>query len=102
MSEATLSAPWAGASVATVIPLLLHWPIDPPEATTSAIRLNQIKLPIQWRGYEPPPLSSEGIGVRIGMHNHGYFDRMDVEPCYPLFSAELESAEALTSSQHKF
>ena len=21
-------------------------------------------------------------------------DRMDVEPCYPLFSAELESAEA--------
>ena len=29
-------------------------------------------------------------------------DRMDVEPCYPLFSAELESAEALASSQHKF
>ena len=27
---------------------------------------------------------------------------MDVEPCYPLFSAELESAEALASSQHKF
>ena len=26
-------------------------------------------------------------------------DRMDVEPCYPLFSAELESAEALASSQ---
>ena len=24
-------------------------------------------------------------------------DRMDVEPCYPLFSAELESAEALNS-----
>ena len=24
---------------------------------------------------------------------------MDVEPCYPLFSAELESAEALASSQ---
>ena len=27
---------------------------------------------------------------------------MDVEPCYPLFSAELESAEALASSQWKF
>ena len=27
---------------------------------------------------------------------------MDVEPCYPLFSAELESAEALASSQPKF
>ena len=27
---------------------------------------------------------------------------MDVEPCYPLFSAELESAEALASSQQKF
>ena len=29
-------------------------------------------------------------------------DRMDVEPCCPLFSAELESAEALAGSQHKF
>ena len=29
-------------------------------------------------------------------------DRMDVEPCYPLFSAELESAKALASSQMKF
>ena len=29
-------------------------------------------------------------------------DRIDVEPCYPLFSAELESAEALASSQQKF
>ena len=28
-------------------------------------------------------------------------DRMDVEPCYPLFSAELELAEALASSQLK-
>ena len=27
---------------------------------------------------------------------------MDVEPCYPLFSAELDSAEALASSQQKF
>ena len=27
---------------------------------------------------------------------------MDVEPCYPLFSAELELAEALASSQQKF
>ena len=27
---------------------------------------------------------------------------MDVEPCYPPFSAELESAEALASSQQKF
>ena len=27
---------------------------------------------------------------------------MDVELCYPLFSAELESAEALASSQQKF
>ena len=27
---------------------------------------------------------------------------MDVEPCYPLFSAELESAEALARSQQKF
>ena len=27
---------------------------------------------------------------------------MDVEPCYPLFSVELESAEALASSQQKF
>ena len=27
---------------------------------------------------------------------------MDVEPCYPWFSAELESAEALASSQQKF
>ena len=27
---------------------------------------------------------------------------MDVEPCYPLFFAELESAEALASSQQKF
>ena len=27
---------------------------------------------------------------------------MDVEPCYPLFSAELETAEALASSQQKF
>ena len=29
-------------------------------------------------------------------------DIMDVEPCYPLFSAELESADALASSQQKF
>ena len=29
-------------------------------------------------------------------------DRMNVEPCYPLFSAKLESAEALASSQEKF
>ena len=29
-------------------------------------------------------------------------DRMDVEPCYPLFSAELELAETLASSQQKF
>ena len=27
---------------------------------------------------------------------------MDGEPCYPFFSAELESAEALVSSQQKF
>ena len=27
---------------------------------------------------------------------------MDVEPCYPLFSAELESTMALASSQQKF
>ena len=27
---------------------------------------------------------------------------MDVEPCYPLFSAELESPEALASAQRKF
>ena len=27
---------------------------------------------------------------------------MDVEPYYPLFSAELESTEALASSQQKF
>ena len=27
---------------------------------------------------------------------------MDAEPCYPLFSAELESAEALASTQQKF
>ena len=27
---------------------------------------------------------------------------MDVEPCYPLFSAELESSEALASSEQKF
>ena len=27
---------------------------------------------------------------------------MDVEPCYPLFLAELELAEALASSQQKF
>ena len=27
---------------------------------------------------------------------------MDVEPCNPLFSAELESAGALASSQQKF
>ena len=27
---------------------------------------------------------------------------MDVEPCYPLFSTELESAEALASSKQKF
>ena len=27
---------------------------------------------------------------------------MDVEPCYLLFSAELESTEALASSQQKF
>ena len=27
---------------------------------------------------------------------------MDVEPCYPLFSAELESVEALASPQQKF
>ena len=27
---------------------------------------------------------------------------MDIEPCYPMFSAELESAEALASSQQKF
>ena len=29
-------------------------------------------------------------------------DKMDVEPCYSLLSAELESAEALASSQQKF
>ena len=29
-------------------------------------------------------------------------DRMDVEPWYPLFSAKLESAEALASSEQKF
>ena len=28
-------------------------------------------------------------------------DGMDAEPCHPLFSAELESAEALASSQQK-
>ena len=27
---------------------------------------------------------------------------MDVEPCYPLFSTELESAVALASSEQKF
>ena len=27
---------------------------------------------------------------------------MDVEPCYPLFSAKLGSAEALASFQQKF
>ena len=27
---------------------------------------------------------------------------MDVEPCYPVLFAELESAEALASSQQKF
>ena len=27
---------------------------------------------------------------------------MDVEPCYPLFSAELDSAEALACFQQKF
>ena len=27
---------------------------------------------------------------------------MDVEPCFPSFSAELESAEALATSQQKF
>ena len=32
----------------------------------------------------------------------GKEDRMDAEPCYPLFSAELEPAEALASSQQKF
>ena len=29
-------------------------------------------------------------------------DIMEVESCYPLFSAEIESAEALASSQQKF
>ena len=29
-------------------------------------------------------------------------DIIDYEPCYTLFSAELESAEALASSQRKF
>ena len=29
-------------------------------------------------------------------------DRIDVEPCYPLFSAVLESAKALASFQQKF
>ena len=29
-------------------------------------------------------------------------DRIDVEPCYPLFSAELGSAKALASFQQKF
>ena len=28
-------------------------------------------------------------------------DKMDVEPCYPLFSTDLESADALASSQQK-
>ena len=28
-------------------------------------------------------------------------DRMDVEPCFPLVSAELESAEALASCEQK-
>ena len=29
-------------------------------------------------------------------------DRIDVDPFQPLFSAELESTEALASSQHEF
>ena len=29
-------------------------------------------------------------------------DRMEVEPCFSLFSAELEPAEALASAQQKF
>ena len=36
-------------------------PLDPPEATTSVVRLNQFKPPMQWRGYQPTTLSSEGI-----------------------------------------
>ena len=36
-------------------------PLDPPEATTSVVRLNQFKPPMQWRGYKPTTLSSEGI-----------------------------------------
>ena len=36
-------------------------PMDPSEATTSLVRLNQIKLPLQWRGYNLITLSSEGI-----------------------------------------
>ena len=36
-------------------------PLDPPEATTSVVRLNQLKPSMQWRGYKPTTLSSEGI-----------------------------------------
>ena len=36
-------------------------PLDPPEATTSVVRLNKFKPFMQWRGYKPTTLSSEGI-----------------------------------------
>ena len=36
-------------------------PLDHPEATTSVVRLNHFKLSMQWRGYKPTTLSSEGI-----------------------------------------
>ena len=36
-------------------------PLDPPEATTSVVWLNQYKPSMQWRGYKPTTLSSEGI-----------------------------------------
>ena len=47
-----------------LLPLL--WPHSytaqlPPEATTSVVRLNKIKPPMQWRGYKPTTHSSEGI-----------------------------------------
>ena len=58
LSNTTLSAPWAGTSVATfkLLPAITTQlpPLDSPEITSIEVKLNQIKPPRPWQGFIPP------------------------------------------------
>ena len=71
---------------------------------------------VLWLGYEPSNSFSGAsdyaqLAVSSWTSQYPYWpekwlgvmneNRMGVEPCFPLFSAELELAEALASSQQK-